>query len=181
MRHLHTRKVGLAMLVVLGALALGSAGLANPAADEAFLKENKIGVDGPALLEFFRQRTVKGGDEARIKELIKKLGDDSFDVREKASKELARFGPSIRPVLLEALKADPGAETRRRLEELLAGLADRSTPPEMVRPVRALEVLETLGSREARQLLRALAEGNPTARLTAEAGAALRRLAGRRD
>ena len=46
----------------------------------------------------------------------------------------------------------------------------------MLRPTRALELLEHLGTPEARRLLQTLASGNPSARLTIDAAAALRRL-----
>jgi hypothetical protein len=82
----------------------------------------------------------------------------------------------VRPALLAALKAKPGPEKKRRLEELLKALAPGGPNPELVRPARALEVLERVGTPQARRLLRALAKGNPGARLTADAQSALKRL-----
>ncbi|HTU18889.1 MAG TPA: hypothetical protein VMG10_12590 [Gemmataceae bacterium] len=52
---------------------------------------------------------------------------------------------------------------------------------EPLRDSRALEVLEQLGTPEARGLLRRLADGAPEARLTREARAVLQRLAARGD
>jgi hypothetical protein len=46
----------------------------------------------------------------------------------------------------------------------------------MLRPTRAVELLERLGTPEARQALAALAGGAPEAPLTLQAKAALRRL-----
>ena len=46
-------------------------------------------------------------------------------------------------------------------------------------PLRAIEMLERIGTAEARQLLAVLAEGAPAARLTREAKLALDRLAGK--
>ena len=51
---------------------------------------------------------------------------------------------------------------------------------ETVRAWRAVEVLERAGTPEARSVLAALAEGAPAARLTREARAGLKRLAGGR-
>jgi WD40 repeat protein len=108
--------------------------------------------------------------------LIGQLDDDSFAVREKASRELAEAGVIVRPLLLKALEAKPAAEKQRRLKELVDALAASAPPPELLRPTRALEVLERLDSAEARRLVEALANGNPSARFTADAEATRQRL-----
>jgi hypothetical protein len=46
-----------------------------------------------------------------------------------------------------------------------------------VRGMRAVEVLERIGTAEARQVLQVIAQGAPGARLTREAQEALKRLA----
>jgi hypothetical protein len=51
-----------------------------------------------------------------------------------------------------------------------------SIPPEDLRHIRAVEVLEGLGTPEARNLLEELAKGAADATLTREAKASLRRL-----
>src|SRR5713101_8580149 len=60
------------------------------AADEALLKAAGLTGDGPALLDYFRKRTVQSVDPKKIKSLIKQLDDDSFQVRERASEELVK-------------------------------------------------------------------------------------------
>jgi hypothetical protein len=62
------------------------------------------------------------------------------------------------------------------VEQLLERL---KAPSESLRPFRALEVLEHLGTPEAQQVLESLAQGAPEARLTQEAKASLERLAKR--
>jgi WD40 repeat protein len=159
------------------------ADLEGPSAARAFRSMSRL-VEAPeeavALIrEELKPVPGKALAEKELRRMISELEDDAFEVRENASRELARFGPPIRPALLKALEAGPGAEKRRRLKELLANLVDPPTPPELIRAIRALEVLETLGTRDSRQLLQALADGNPNVRLTFEAGAALRRLSER--
>ena len=96
-------------------------------------------------------------------------------MREKASQTLREAGAAVRMALVKALKDKPGAEKQRRLEELLNARASGAPSPEMMRPVRAMEILERLDTAEARQLLESLAKGNPSARQTVEAAAVLRR------
>jgi hypothetical protein len=67
-------------------------------------------------------------------------------------------------------------EVKRRAEELLAAVRDAPLPPDALRGLRAVRVLETLGTKEARAVLAGLARGRPEARLTQEARAALGRL-----
>jgi hypothetical protein len=89
--------------------------------------------------------------------------------------QLAALGERARPALRAALKAGGSLERRRRIEQLLGAL-DAGASGEALRSVRAVEVLEGIGSSEARQVLAALADGLPSARLTREARAALQRL-----
>jgi hypothetical protein len=57
----------------------------------------------------------------------------------------------------------------------------RGSPEEELRPRRAVEVLERIGSARARRALRELAERAPRAEVKAAAGEALHRLRGKRD
>src|SRR5438105_3347745 len=68
-RFMHLRRLVIGVAVGLLALVAGSArGSDAPpeAADEATLKAARLGSDGPALLAYFRQRTVGEADRARI-------------------------------------------------------------------------------------------------------------------
>ena len=117
------------------------------------------------------------GPEA-VKKLIAELDSPRFAVRERATKELEKIGPPARGPLRAALKASPSAEVKQRVEKILAKL-DRLDPGrELIRPLRSVEVLERVGTPEAKLLLRALADGQPGAPLTLQAKAALGRLGG---
>src|SRR5713226_4551898 len=97
-------------------LPLPAAEPSPTAADEQLLKNSKIGTDGPALLEFFRHRTEQTALKDRVAKLIRQLGDDSYDVREKASSDLAQIGEPARKQLEKAL-SDKDPEIARRAEE----------------------------------------------------------------
>src|SRR5262245_30122204 len=70
---------------------------------EKTLKEAKLATDGSALLEFFRKRTISEADRAKLAKTVRLLGDESFDVREKASEDLIAAGRSALPFLKSAL------------------------------------------------------------------------------
>src|SRR5262249_28782096 len=87
------------------------------------------------------------------------------------------MGESATALLRKALDDKQSLEVRRRLEDLLAHGPKPLPTGEALRQMRALEVLEMIGTPEARQVLGALARGAPGARMTQEASAALERLA----
>src|SRR5262249_12002905 len=90
--------------------------------------------------------------------------------------ELEKRGFSAQAALRRALTADVSLEVRQRIEQLLRKLPDWLDQPEHVRILRALEVVERIGAAHAQAYLRDLSRGEPEARLTQEAGAALQRL-----
>jgi hypothetical protein len=121
-----------------------------------------------------RLRPAAASDSKKIARLITDLDQNAFTARESATKQLSELGELAEPALRVALNDKPSAEKRRRLEDLLKRL-DASNSPELLRGLRAVEVLESFGTPEARQVLQTLAEGAAEARLTREAKAALER------
>ncbi len=117
-------------------------------------------------------------DAQRIARLIAELDSDRFAVREKAEGELERLGEEAEPALRKALAGRSSAEVGRRVRKLLGRLAS-GLSPDLLRAVRAVEVLEHIGTPEAQDVLKSLAQGAPQARLTQEAKASLERLARR--
>ncbi len=114
-------------------------------------------------------------DGPRVRRLIADLDSADFADRERARQALERLGEEARPLFREALGANPSAEVRKSLENLLARDTHVLASGDVLRGVRAVEVLERLGTPEARRLLEALAEGAAEVRLTHEARAALAR------
>jgi WD40 repeat protein len=122
-----------------------------------------------------RLRPAEMPPAEKIKQLISDLDSEEFAKRSAANKELAEFEELAEPPMREALKEDISAEKRKRLENLLDITLIVRTP-EKLRQLRALEVLEQIGTPEARQFLAKLSKGIPEARLTRDAKAALQRL-----
>jgi HEAT repeat protein len=127
-----------------------------------------------------RLRPAQPPDPERLRRLLADLDSDEFDVREAAARGLAELGEQAAPALRKSREAAPSAEVRRRLEGLLADavLAGRRPvrSPETLRALRAVHVLEQVGTPEARHVLERLAQGAPEARITTEARATLERL-----
>lgn len=117
-------------------------------ADERVLSAARIATDSPSLLAFFRKRTIKSDDWERMNALVRQLGERSYQIREKASVELADLGSIALPLLRQAVK-DPDPEVARRAEECLRRIEDQN--PSLVaaaarvvaarRPIGATEVL----------------------------------------
>jgi hypothetical protein len=97
-------------------------------------------------------------------------------VREKAQKELEDLGGLAESSLRQTLANKPTLEVRRRVQALLERLRGPVSRPELLQSLRAVAVLEDIGTPEARRLLEELSKGVPEARLTREASASRRRL-----
>jgi hypothetical protein len=136
------------------------------------------GVPGQAIA--FLQGRLKptpAPDPERVRHMIADLDSERFDVRDQATKELERLSELAEPSLGQALEAQGlSLESRRRLEQLLKKLDGPVRDPWQRQALRAIEVLERVGTPEARQVLKTLTQGAPEARLTKEAKASLDRL-----
>src|SRR5258708_19240571 len=96
------RAVSLAALLPLGARVAAAAADPDPD-DVAVLREAGLTLDDKALLGFLQARTLAENDRTRILALVKKLGDDEFDVRDKASEDLESLAAPAVPPLPPAL------------------------------------------------------------------------------
>ncbi|MBI1918107.1 MAG: WD40 repeat domain-containing protein [Planctomycetes bacterium] len=146
-------------------------------AGKAFRAVGKMVGDPAQSIPFLKRhlRPVESVDAERLGLLLADLDSKIFARREKAQTELEQMGARAEPALQQALKMRPSVEVRRRVEKLLQKL-ETGRLPEQRQQRRALEVLEHIGSTEARQVLKSLAAGAEHAWLTEEAKAALRHL-----
>jgi hypothetical protein len=92
---------------------------------------------------------------------------------------LEQLGDLALSAMCARLKDDPPLETKRRLEELIAKNETAAPLPDIVRLLRAIEVLEQVNTAESRQILASLAEGADPHRVTTAARAALKGLRSR--
>jgi HEAT repeat protein len=115
--------------------------------DEALLRSAHVPTDAAGLLHFLRKRVAKEGDAARLRSLVRQLGDESWQAREQASRELVAAGTLARGLLREALD-DPDREVAWRAARCLAQIEWALDPEVVAAAVRALAVLKPAGSAE---------------------------------
>jgi RNA polymerase sigma factor (sigma-70 family) len=123
-----------------------------------------------------RLRPAAAATPRRVAALLKDLDSQKEEVHQRAEADLELLGQPALAHLRQALTQKPGARLRKRLEELIRNIDGPTIGPSTLRAFRALEVLETIATPEARRVLEALAGGAPGARLTREAETALERL-----
>ena len=107
-------------------------------------------------------------DAARVRSLLAKLDSADFRTRISANEELAKLGELIRTQIDQALKDTDKPEPRRRLEALAENARASALPFGSMTRIgewRSLEILEKIGSPQAIQILRDLANGLPIANL----------------
>jgi WD40 repeat protein len=115
----------------------------------------------------------------RLQGLIAQLNSSRYKERETATRELTALADLAAPALRAALKNNTvPLEQRRRIDQVLEKLEDPGAIPSCLRELRAIEVLERIGSDEARRLLERIATGAEEARLTREARLVLGRWQG---
>jgi RNA polymerase sigma factor (sigma-70 family) len=131
----------------------------------------------PFLRERLRPPAVPA-DPQQVERWITELDSAQFAARQQAAQALEQLGEAAEPALRKALTGRPTLEARRRLEQLLDRHEQR-TRLETLRRLRAIAVLEAVGTPEAKHLLERLAVENWPARVRDDAKASLERLAKR--
>jgi hypothetical protein len=90
--------------------------LDHTGADERALRAAKVGTNGPDLLEYLRNQTPAPARLAKVKVLVRQLGDDAFEKREEASKALVAAGVIALPLLRAAAEGEDREVVRRARE-----------------------------------------------------------------
>lgn len=109
--------------VAIVLVLFASIGLAQPApdADVRLLQSAQIASDGPALVEYFKRRTVGPAEVRVMAALVAQLGDDAFPVRERATQELIAKGlPAVG--LLRQAASSSDIEVARRAGRCLQAI-----------------------------------------------------------
>jgi RNA polymerase sigma factor (sigma-70 family) len=110
-------------------------------------------------------------DAKRIAQLIAELDGGQFKNREEAMRELENMGDITAPALQTTINGNANLELKQRLQVLL----EKFSTSQRLRTLRAVQVLEQMGTPESLALLVRLAQGEAIALLTREARAAVNR------
>jgi RNA polymerase sigma factor (sigma-70 family) len=147
----------------------------------AYRAVSALAADRERALPLLKRELLGTGGEPggkRVKRLVADLDDADPKVRDRALRELRRVGATAEPALRKALREANSDKLRARLRGLLTELeADGVIAPADDNHLvgRAVQVLELVGTDEARKLLEALARDGRDERVKAEAKAALDR------
>jgi WD40 repeat protein len=147
---------------------------------EAALRAVAVLARAPAkVVPYLKGRVGKVEAPNNLDKLIADLDDDNFEVREKATEQLIALGRAAEAAVRKA--AEKGsAEVRFRAGLVLERLEKGNTgDAKRLGGLRALEVLEAVGTPEARRVIEDVSKGAAEAELTRAASGALSRLRGR--
>jgi WD40 repeat protein len=133
--------------------------------------------DAAAELLGRKLESVKGPKAEEVARLVEGLGDRQYAARQRSYEELAKLGVLVEGSLRQAAKDGGNEEVRARAEQLLAAMDDPSQRSgEALRQMRAVYVLQRIGTAKAMAVLEGLAKGAPGANLTERARRAAERL-----
>ncbi len=151
--------------------------LACQRADRAFEAAERLQSGDAETVAFLREKLAERENVEHIRRLIGQLRDESFARRQDARDELHWLGVQAEPELLRAMTGEPSGAWRTELELLVRTAEARVGPSSQnLRRQRAMQVLEGIGSADAADVLRHMADESPSPRERDDAQEALRRI-----
>lgn len=106
---------------------------------------------------------------------LRDLDHQEFSERERATRELEEFGDRVASGLEKILATKPSLEASKRTEKILEKIRGRVAEGQAAQSLRALEVLEWIGTAKARELVEKLAKGAEGVSFTVDAKRSLKR------
>ncbi len=143
--------------------------LLNPDSAAAYRAARRLTRAPQSAVEFLQTKLKPAAepDHEMLAQTIANLGAPAFSTRQQASKDLRDMGELVSGNLTQALETTESAEVRQRIERLLKQLDKPNS--ESVRCLRAIEILEWIGTSAARGLISELARGASGSKMTQEA------------
>jgi hypothetical protein len=137
----------------------------------------RLAADPETTLRIARKhlKPAEAIDSQWVAARLRDLDHEKFAERDRATRELEALGDGVAAALERFLATKPSAEARERAEKILARIRDGVATDQAAQSLRALEVLEWIGTAKARELVEKLAKGADGASLTEEATRSLKR------
>jgi HEAT repeat protein len=132
----------------------GKAELTGVQAREAWLRWWRD-TEGPELLNELKKRTRPEVDLGKVHALVQKLGDNTFEARETAQKDLIGLGVPILPLLRQVYRDPPDLEVRVRIRaciETIEGQNEKAKEeylPRLLALTRLVSLRKPPGAAEA--------------------------------
>ncbi len=115
----------LKQVIIGGGLAVAPAKKANTTAvdDKKTLQSMNLNPDdAEGLIKYFRGRTLSDQDRIALEKVIDQLGDENFEKRLSATRELEKFGPGVMGILRRTSQTNPDPEIAFRASEALKNM-----------------------------------------------------------
>jgi len=126
--------MALAILLACGRSARAEG---QQSSDEELLRHGGVKTDGPSLLAYLKDSSVRRATASELKSLIEELGNDDFERREAASRKLVAAGPMALSSLQEAARGSD-AEVASRAEACIRMIGQRRNPAFVAAVVRCV-------------------------------------------
>jgi WD40 repeat protein len=151
--------------------------LRDGTAAEAYKAKWALVADPEATVAFLRGKfeTAKQTSPEKIKAWLTDLDSPKYPTREAAEKNLLAYFDQAEEELRKAHEKSTG-EARKRIAGILETEFAAIPRPEVLRELRAVEVLDAIGTKAALDVLRRLTPGKVRARVAKDAATTLRRL-----
>jgi HEAT repeat protein len=104
---------------------------------------------GPDLLKEFTKRTLPDADRDTVLALIKKLGDEKFEVRDQAENDLVKLSTTAAPLLRQNLGTSSDPEVLKRLKTCLSRIGTEAAAPCSAVTARLVALHKPEGAAEA--------------------------------
>ncbi len=164
-----------------GDLASAWTDLESRDARRALLAQSQFLAGPGEAIKIFSARipAAEAIDPKRIERWIDDLDAAEFATRDAATTSLQNAIPQTGPLLEKRLAGNVTVEVRQRITQILSKREEKT--PAQLRQIRAVHIMEQLGTAEAKALLQTWASGYADAELTRHANQTLRRLVERTE
>ncbi len=152
--------------------------LAGRRANRVYAALQQLSASDARCVPFLKERLqlLPVATREMMDRLKRDLDDDNFKVRDAAERELAALGEQAIGPLEETLLLRPSAEAERRIRKLLKERETDLYPPDELRRMRAVLMLERIGNADAKKSLETLAASKANVASVRQAREALERL-----